>query len=92
VDADLTVGKNYLAWPVASFTQIFSGFGEKDYDDWKAVVYAFGGPKPSFIARTSISIVGTEVRLTFELEPGVCGGYRDNRVRWWRESVPGSSE
>lgn len=92
MDADFTAGKGYVAWPLARFTQIFSGFGEKDYDDWKAAVYKWGGPKPSLITRTSVAIVGTEVRLTFELVHDVRCDYRGGVARWWRENIPGTSE
>lgn len=63
-------GRNYHEWPIGLFVRHFKGV-ETD-DDWKAVIYAWGGPLPRFIESTALEHKpdrGT-VRIFFSLKDG----------------------
>ena len=45
-------GAAFHEWPIKSFVRHFKGV-ETD-DDWKAVIYKWGGPLPRFIERTEL--------------------------------------
>lgn len=87
-------GIDYFSWPIARFIQIFSGFGEKDEDDWKAAVYKWGGPKPSLIESTRLSVEGGVAKLHWYPKAGVTGVY--DHTTWggvrWSKGVPPASE
>lgn len=43
----------YHAWPIVLFKQHFAGL-EDAQENWKAAVYAWGGPQPSKLERVDV--------------------------------------
>lgn len=85
-------GVSYFSWPIAKFVQWYTGFADPGHDDWKAVVYMRGGPKPSLVTKTDIDMCpsragGMEVRLLWwtsarsEYDKSQPGGIK------WTESI-----
>lgn len=48
-------GAGFIGWPIESFVRNFTGFGEAQ-EDLKAVVWCYGGPKPS-------ALLGVEIKI-----------------------------
>src|SRR6266850_8559429 len=78
----------FHAWPLATFKEFFHGFRPEDTDDWKAVIYKSGGPKPSCIERTDLEFRPEDGRILilYWLREGVrytdrTGGYTG--ARWF---------
>ena len=72
------------SWPLALFRRHFTDFKPDDVEDWKAAVFAFGGPRPSMIEKTEIQFNSTNgcVELCYWLKAGVKGEYHKFDWGW----------
>lgn len=52
-------GAGFIGWPIESFVRNFTGFGEAQ-EDLKAVVWCYGGPRPSKLEGVEIKINQSE--------------------------------
>lgn len=82
-------GGHYITFPITEFIRKFTGFAEGDVDDWKAVIYAWTGCKPSFIESTNVTVVGNEARIYYTVRANVTANYDGKgrgHVVWRRDT------